>query len=129
MLVNLSVNMVNLRTLHEIDRSIISVIKDYAHKNNFPEFNELLKKLEVIDKNFDIGYDESNNVNFSDMINSQNKLRIDINNKLEEYNTSTDKKETYTQIDDLIINYITNFNSIQESIKKSQLSGSKTDTI
>ncbi|MBH59561.1 MAG: hypothetical protein CMO19_03975 [Thaumarchaeota archaeon] len=129
MLVNLSVNMVNLRTLHEIDRSIISVIKDYAHKNNFPEFNELLKKLKVIDKNFDIGYDESNNVNFSDMINSQNKLRIDINNKLEEYNTSTDKKETYTQIDDLIINYITNFNSIQESIKNSQLSGSKTDTI
>ena len=121
--------MENLRILHEIDRSIVSVIKDYAHKNNFPVFNELLKKLEIIDKNSNIGYDESNNVNFSDMINSQNKLRIDINNKLEEYNTSTDKKETYTQIDDLIINYITNFNSIQESIKKSQLSGSKTDTI
>ena len=62
MLVNSTNNMKNLRILHEIDRSIVSVIKDYAHKNNFPVFNELLKKLETIDKNANAGYDESNNV-------------------------------------------------------------------
>ena len=62
LLVNSTNNMKNLRILHEIDRSIVSVIKDYAHKNNFPVFNELLKKLETIDKNDNTGYDESNNV-------------------------------------------------------------------
>ena len=78
----------NLRILHEIDRSIVSVIKDYAHKNNFPVFDELLKKLETIDKNANTGYDESNNIDVSDMIEEQNKLRIDLNSKLEEYNSN-----------------------------------------
>jgi len=119
----------NLRILHEIDRSIISVIKDYAHKNNFPEFNELLKKLETIDKNAEIGYDKSNDIDISEMINNQNKLRINLNGKLEEYNINNDKKSIYNQIDNLINNYIANFNNIQNSLKNKEISGSKTDTI
>ena len=87
--------MKNLRILHEIDRSIVSVIKDYAHKNNFPVFNELLKKLETIDKNANTGYDESNNVDVSDMIDEQNKLRIDLNGKLEEYNLNDNNYYSY----------------------------------
>ena len=90
--------MKNLRILHEIDRSIVSVIKDYAHKNNFPVFNELLKKLETIDKNANTGYDESNNVDVSDMIDEQNKLRIDLNGKLEEYILITLDIVVYYQI-------------------------------
>ena len=121
--------MKNLRILHEIDRSIVSVIKDYAHKNNFPVFNELLKKLETIDKNANTGYDESNNVDVSDMINEQNKLRIDLNGKLEEYNMSDNKNALYSQIDNLINNYVSNFNNIQKSLKNIEVSGSKTDTI
>ena len=58
---------------------------EYAHKNNFPVFDELLKKLETIDKNANTGYDESNNIDVSDMIEEQNKLRIHLNTKLEEY--------------------------------------------
>ena len=129
MLVNSTNNMKNLRILHEIDRSIVSVIKDYAHKNNFPVFNELLKKLETIDKNANTGYDESNNVDVSDMINEQNKLRIDLNGKLEEYNLNDNKNAIYSQIDNLINNYVSNFNNIQKSLKNIEISGSKTDTI
>jgi len=129
LLVNSTDNMKNLRILHEIDRSIVSVIKDYAHKNNFPVFNELLKKLETIDKNANTGYDESNNVDVSDMINEQNKLRIDLNGKLEEYNLSDNKDAIYSQIDNLINNYTSNFNNIQKSLKNIEVSGSKTDTI
>ena len=129
MLVNSTDNMKNLRILHEIDRSIVSVIKDYAHKNNFPVFNELLKKLETIDKNANTGYDESNNVDVSDMINEQNKLRIDLNGKLEEYNLNDNRNAVYSQIDNLINNYVSNFNNIQKSLKNTEISGSKTDTI
>ena len=129
LLVNSTDNMKNLRILHEIDRSIVSVIKDYAHKNNFPVFNELLKKLETIDKNANTGYDESNNVDVSDMIDEQNKLRIDLNGKLEEYNLSDNKNAVYSQIDNLINNYVSNFNNIQKSLKNIEVSGSKTDTI
>ena len=129
LLVNSTDNMKNLRILHEIDRSIVSVIKDYAHKNNFPVFNELLKKLETIDKNANTGYDESNNVDVSDMIDGQNKLRIDLNGKLEEYNLNDNKNAVYSQIDNLINNYVSNFNNIQKSLKNIEVSGSKTDTI
>ena len=129
MLVNSTNNMKNLRILHEIDRSIVSVIKDYAHKNNFPVFNELLKKLETIDKNANTGYDESNNVDVSDMIDEQNKLRIDLNGKLEEYNLNDNKNAVYSQIDNLINNYVSNFNNIQKLLKNIEVSGSKTDTI
>ena len=129
LLVNSTNNMKNLRILHEIDRSIVSVIKDYAHKNNFPVFNELLKKLETIDKNANTGYDESNNVDVSDMIDEQNKLRIDLNGKLEEYNLNDNKNAIYSQIDNLINNYVSNFNNIQKSLKNIEVSGSKTDTI
>lgn len=129
MLVNSTNNMKNLRILHEIDRSIVSVIKDYAHKNNFPVFNELLKKLETIDKNANTGYDESNNVDVSDMIDEQNKLRIDLNGKLEEYNLNDNRNAVYSQIDNLINNYVSNFNNIQKSLKNIEVSGSKTDTI
>ena len=119
----------NLRILYEIDRSIVSVIKDYAHKNNFPVFNELLKKLETIDKNANTGYDESNNIYVSDMIEEQNKLRIDLNSKLEEYNSNNDKNVIFSQIEILINNYVSNFNNIQKSLKNIEISGSKTDTI
>ena len=129
MLVNSTDNMKNLRILHEIDRSIVSVIKDYAHKNNFPVFNELLKKLETIDKNANTGYDESNNVDVSDMINEQNKLRIDLNGKLDEYNLNDNKNAVYSQIDNLINNYVSNFNNIQKLLKNIEVSGSKMDTI
>ena len=121
--------MENLRILHEIDRSIVSVIKDYAHKNNFPVFNELLKKLETIDKNADVGYDESKRIDVSNMINEQNKLRINLNDKLIEYNTNNEKKVIYSQIDNLINNYISNFNNIQNLLKNKEISGSKADTI
>ena len=129
LLVNSTGNMKNLRILHEIDRSIVSVIKDYAHKNNFPVFNDLLKKLETIDKNANTGYDESNNVDVSDMIDEQNKLRIDLNGKLEEYNSRDNMNAVYSQIDNLINNYVSNFNNIQKSLKNIEVSGSKTDTI
>ena len=121
--------MLNLRILHEIDRSIVSVIKDYAHKNNFPVFDELLKKLEIIDKNANTGYDESNNIDVSNMIEEQNKLRIDLNSKLEEYNSNNDKNVIFSQIEILINNYVSNFNNIQKSLKNIEMSGSKTDTI
>ena len=129
MLVKLTSSMENLRILHEIDRSIVSVIKDYAHKNNFPEFNELVKKLETIDKNADVGYDESKRIDVSNMINEQNKLRINLNDKLIEYNTNNEKKVIYSQIDNLINNYISNFNNIQNLLKNKEISGSKADTI
>ena len=50
--------MQDLRFLHELDRSVISVVKDYAHPNNFPEFVEILKELELIEKGIDKGYSD-----------------------------------------------------------------------
>ena len=50
--------MQDLRFLQELDRSIISVVKDYAHPNNFPEFVEILKELELIEKGIDKGYSD-----------------------------------------------------------------------
>ena len=75
------------------------------------------------------GYDESNNIDVSDMIEEQNKLRIDLNSKLEEYNSNNDKNAIFSQIEILINNYISNFNNIQKSLKNIESSGSKTDTI
>ena len=55
--------MQDLRFLHELDRSVISVIKDYAHPNNFPEFVEILKELELIEKGIDKGYSDVGIIN------------------------------------------------------------------
>jgi|TARA_B100001750_G_scaffold57781_1_gene45684 hypothetical protein len=121
----------DLRYLHELDRSIVSVIKDYAHQNNFPEFNELLIDLKSIEKNTEKGYSDNKikNSELSTMIDNQNKLRINLNEKLEYYNQNNDKKTTYNDIKNLINNYIVNFNNIQEFINNGGKSGSKEDTI
>ena len=70
----------DLRYLHELDRSIVSVIKDYAHQNNFPEFNELLIDLKSIEKNTEKGYSDNKikNSELSTMIDNQDKLRINL---------------------------------------------------
>ena len=121
----------DLRYLHELDRSIVSVIKDYAHQNNFPEFNELLINLKLIEKNTEKGYldNKIKNSELSTMIDNQDKLRINLNEKLEYYNQNNDKKTTYSDIKNLINSYIVNFNNIQEFINNGGKSGSKEDTI
>ena len=123
--------MQDLRFLHELDRSVISVIKDYAHPNNFPEFVEILKELELIEKGIDKGYSDIgiNNSELSNMINNQNEIRINLNEKLTSYDSKSDKENLFAEIKNLINNYINNYNSIREYIKNNATIDAKKDTI
>lgn len=123
--------MQDLRFLHELDRSVISVIKDYAHPNNFPEFIEILKELELIEKGIDKGYSDVgiNNSELSNMINNQNDIRINLNEKLTRYDSKSDKENLFAEIKNLINNYINNYNSIREYIKNNATIDAKKDTI
>ena len=123
--------MQDLRFLHELDRSVISVIKDYAHPNNFPEFIEILKELELIEKGIDKGYSDVgiNNSELSNMINNQNDIRINLNEKLTRYDSKSDKENLFAEIKKLINNYINNYNSIREYIKNNTTIDAKKDTI
>tara|TARA_B100000745_G_scaffold111437_1_gene71646 strand:+ start:67 stop:438 length:372 start_codon:yes stop_codon:yes gene_type:complete len=123
--------MQDLRFLQELDRSIISVVKDYAHPNNFPEFVEILKELELIEKGIDKGYSDVgiNNSELSNMINNQNDIRINLNEKLTRYDSKSDKENLFAEIKNLINNYINNYNSIREYIKNNATIDAKKDTI
>jgi len=123
--------MQDLRFLHELDRSIISVIKDYAHPNNFPEFVNILKELELIEKGIDKGYPDVgiNNSELSNMINNQNNIRINLNEKLTSYDSKSDKENLFVEIKKLINNYINNYNSIREYLKNNAIIDAKKDTI
>ena len=123
--------MQDLRFLHELDRSVISVIKDYAHPNNFPEFVEILKELELIEKGIDKGYSDIgiNNSELSNMINNQNEIRINLNEKLTSYDSKSDKENLFTEIKKLINNYINNYNNIRDYIKNNAAIDTKKDTI
>ena len=123
--------MKDLRFLHELDRSVVSVVKDYAHPNNFPEFIEILKELELIEKEIDKGYSDVgiNNSELSNMINNQNDIRINLNEKLTKYDSKSDKENLFAEIKNLINNYINNYNSIREYIKNNTTIDAKKDTI
>ena len=123
--------MKDLRFLHELDRSVVSVVKDYAHPNNFPEFVEILKELELIEKGIDKGYSDVGIINseLSNMINNQNDIRINLNEKLTSYDSKSDKENLFAEIKKLINNYINNYNSIREYIKNITTIDTKKDTI
>jgi len=123
--------MQDLRFLQELDRSVISVVKDYAHPNNFPEFVEILKELELIEKGIDKGYSdvEINNSELSNMINNQNDIRINLNKKLTSYDSKSDKKNLFAEIKKLINNYVNNYNNIRDYIKNNAAIDTKKDTI
>lgn len=123
--------MQDLRFLQELDRSIISVVKDYAHPNNFPEFVEILKELELIEKEIDKGYSDVgiNNSELSNMINNQNDIRINLNEKLTSYDSKSDKENLFAEIKKLINNYVNNYNNIRDYIKNNAAIDTKKDTI
>ena len=123
--------MKDLRFLHELDRSVVSVVKDYAHPNNFPEFIEILKELELIEKEIDKGYSDVgiNNSELSNMINNQNDIRINLNEKLTSYDSKSDKENLFAEIKKLINNYINNYNNIRDYIKNNASIDTKKDTI
>ena len=123
--------MQDLRFLQELDRSIISVVKDYAHPNNFPEFVEILKELELIEKGIDKGYSDIgiNNSELSNMINNQNEIRINLNEKLTSYDSKSDKENLFAEIKKLINNYVNNYNNIRDYIKNNAAIDTKKDTI
>jgi|TARA_B100000470_G_scaffold217505_1_gene201891 hypothetical protein len=123
--------MQDLRFLQELDRSIISVVKDYAHPNNFPEFVEILKELELIEKGIDKGYSDIgiNNSELSNMINNQNEIRINLNEKLTSYDSKSDKENLFAEIKKLINNYVNNYNNIRDYIKNNATIDTKKDTI
>ncbi len=123
--------MQDLRFLQELDRSIISVVKDYAHPNNFPEFVEILKELELIEKGIDKGYSDIgiNNSELSNMINNQNEIRINLNEKLTSYDSKSNKENLFAEIKKLINNYVDNYNNIRDYIKNNATIDTKKDTI
>ena len=123
--------MQDLRFLQELDRSVVSVVKDYAHPNNFPEFVEILKELELIEKGIDKGYSDIgiNNSKLSNMINNQNEIRISLNEKLTSYDSKSDKENLFAEIKKLINNYVNNYNNIRDYIKNNATIDTKKDTI
>ena len=40
----------NLLILHEIDKSIISIIKEFSHAANFSELSRIVEKLSIVEK-------------------------------------------------------------------------------
>ena len=65
------------------------------------------------------------------MINNQNDIRINLNEKLTSYNynSKSDKVNLFAEIKKLINNYINNYNSIREYIKNNAIIDAKKDTI
>ena len=63
------------------------------------------------------------------MINNQNEIRINLNEKLTSYDSKSDKENLFAEIKKLINNYINNYNNIRDYIKNNTTIDAKKDTI
>lgn len=124
--------MKDLNFLNEIDRSIISIIKEYSHNSNYPEFIEIFNKLEVIENKILNDYPVATvDEKLNELIKNQDQIRKEIYNELEQYNKNDKNQENILKekIEPLINNFIINYNKVIKTIKNMDFSDTRKDTI
>lgn len=119
--------------LHEIDKSIISTIKEFSHAANFSELSRIVEKLSIVEKDINNEYPnvEITNIDILNYIEKQNIIRKDINHILDQFNSQkSDRKSIINnKIEPIINDYISNYNTILELLRNENLIKSKKDTI
>ena len=79
--------MTNIEILHEIDQSLLSVIKDFSREINFPELKILYDEIKFIEKNINNPYSsiiKNNELNilFKSQIKIWNIIKKELNIKI-----------------------------------------------
>ncbi|MBE19207.1 MAG: hypothetical protein CMO11_04415 [Thaumarchaeota archaeon] len=124
--------MTNIEILHEIDQSLLSVIKDFSREVNFPELKILYDEIKFIEKNINNPYSsiiKNNELNI--LFKSQIKIWNIIKKELNRYNINS-KNNADILKNSLIPNikqYLNNYNKIWDIIKHENKNETKTDTI
>ena len=124
--------MTNIEILHEIDQSLLSVIKDFSREINFPELKILYDEIKFIEKNINNPYSsiiKNNELNI--LFKSQIKIWNIIKKELNRYNINS-KNNADILKNSLIPNikqYLNNYNKIWDIIKHENKNEIKTDTI
>ena len=124
--------MTNIEILHEIDQSLLSVIKDFSREVNFPELKILYDEIKFIEKNINNPYSsiiKNNELNI--LFKSQIKIWYIIKKELNRYNINS-KNNADILKNSLIPNikqYLNNYNKIWDIIKHENKNEIKTDTI
>ena len=124
--------MTNIEILHEIDQSLLSVIKDFSREVNFPELKILYDEIKFIEKNINNPYSsiiKNNELNI--LFKSQIKIWNIIKKELNRYNINS-KNNADILKNSLIPNikqYLNNYNKIWDIIKHENKNKIKTDTI
>ena len=124
--------MTNIEILHEIDQSLLSVIKDFSREVNFPELKILYDEIKFIEKNINNPYSsiiKNNELNI--LFKSQIKIWNIIKKELNRYNINS-KNNANILKNSLIPNikqYLNNYNKIWDIIKHENKNETKTDTI
>ena len=124
--------MTNIDILHEIDQSLLSVIKDFSREVNFPELKILYDEIKFIEKNINNPYSsiiKNNELNI--LFKSQIKIWNKIKKELNRYNINS-KNNADILKNSLIPNikqYLNNYNKIWDIIKHENKNETKTDTI
>lgn len=125
--------MVDLLILHEIDKSIISTIKEFSHAANFSELSRIVEKLSIVEKDTNNEYPnvEITNMDILNYIEKQNIIRKEINDILDQFNSQKSNRKSIinNKIEPIINDYISNYNTILELLRNENLIKSKKDTI
>ena len=123
----------NLLILHEIDKSIISIIKEFSHAANFSELSRIVEKLSIVEKDTNNEYPnvEITNIDILNFFEKQNIIRKEINDILDQFNSQKSNRKSIinNKIEPIINDYITNYNIILELLRNENLIKSKKDTI
>ena len=124
--------MTNIEILHEIDQSLVAMIKDFSREVNFPELKIIYNEIKFIEKNINNPYSaiiKNNELNILFM--SQSKILNNIKNELNNYNINSNDKANILK-NNLIPNikqYLNNYNKIWNIMKHKNQNKTKIDTI
>ena len=124
--------MTNIEILHEIDQSLLSVIKDFSREVNFPELKILYDEIKFIEKNINNPYSsiiKNNELNI--LFKSQIKIWNIIKKELNRYNINSKNNADILKnsLIPIIKQNMNNYNKIWDIIKHENKNETKTDTI
>ena len=124
--------MTNIEILHEIDQSLVAMIKDFSREVNFPELKIIYNEIKFIEKNINNPYSaiiKNNELNI--LFISQSKILNNIKNELNNYNINSNDKANILK-NSLIPNikqYLNNYNKIWNIMKHKNQNKAKIDTM
>lgn len=124
--------MTNIEILHEIDQSLVAIIKDFSREVNFPELKILYDEIKLLEKNSINPYSKvMKNNDLNDLFVSQIKIFKNIINELHNYNVNSKEKSNILK-NKLIPNikqYLENYKLIWNMVKNENQNEVKIDTI